>query len=371
MPRRANSITPHVLIAGTIIAIMTGAVAVRIVNSESAGGRVYLFVMNVVYWSIWTGLAPAVLLLGRRVPFVAGRRGRALVFHAASGVGFAAVHLALITAAAVALRWWIFAAPAARTLAQLRPQFPTRLHIEWELTMYWALVGLAQAMAFRAEAQERALRAAQLESRLAQAQLQALQRQLQPHFLFNTLQTISALVHRDVREADRMIERLGDLLRMTLGAGDVAEVSLARELEHVRHYVTIEQANMGRRLVVTIDVAPDALACAVPSLLLQPLVENSVRHGLAPLAAGGHVRISAVRSGAHALELRVQDDGVGLRGSSGAPGIGIENTRQRLRQLYGDAHRFDVAAPPDGGVVVSITLPFRAVADAVACEVAG
>ena len=247
---------------------------------------------------------------------------------------------------------------------------PTRSLIEWEITMYWAFVILGHALAFRAEAQARAVREAQLESQLARAQFQALQRQLQPHFLFNTLHTISALVHRDVDAADRMIERLGDLLRMTLRRGDAAEVPLAEELEHVRHYLEIEQTNMGRRLTVSIDVPLDVMSCAVPALLLQPLVENAVRHGLAPRAAGGHVRIAAARAGS-SLELSVEDDGIGFGTGASRVGIGLENTRQRLQQLYGGGGRFRLESPAHGGVEVRMTLPFRSIAGTALYEAAG
>ena len=283
-----------------------------------------------------------------------------LLVHAVASVVFAAVHLAVVTLSPRAPRSWLFAIALAAVLDQIR--VPMRIHVEWEITMYWALIGLAHAITFHAEAQERELRAAQLEGRLAHAQLQVLQRQLQPHFLFNSLHTIAALVHRDVNAADAMIERLGDLLRMTLSAGDVAEVSLARELEHVGHYVAIEQANMGQRLVVNIEAEPGTLSAAVPALLLQPLVENAVRHGLAPRAGGGHVRITAWRIDG-TLAITVQDDGLGMRDGVTAAGIGLENTRQRLRQLYGDAHSFVIESPPDGGVVVSIRLPWKRAAE--------
>ncbi|HEX6973921.1 MAG TPA: histidine kinase [Vicinamibacterales bacterium] len=357
MNRRLGPVLPHILIGGTIIAIATGVVAMRVTG---AGRGPYVFLNNLTYWMLWTALAPAAIALGLRVRIVAGRYARSLLIHAIASVVFAAVHLAVVTTFAAALRAWFDGVPLAAAVAEIR--VPMRIHVEWEITMYWALVGLAHAIAFRQDAQERELRAAQLESRLAQAQLQALQRQLQPHFLFNSLHTISALVHRDVNAADAMIERLGDLLRMTLSAGDDAEVTLARELEHVRHYVAIEQANMGSRLVVAVDAEPAALSAGVPALLLQPLVENSVRHGLAPRAEGGEVRIVARRDGAF-LDLTVQDDGVGIREGARRAGIGLENTRQRLQQLYGEAHSFSVESRDSGGVAVSIRVPFHVVGD--------
>jgi two-component system LytT family sensor kinase len=356
MTRRApHDVIPHVLVAGTAIAVATGFVGMRLVGESGADNRTYTFVVNVVYWLLWTSLAPLVLLLSSRVPLSGEGRLRAFATHLAAGLIFATVHIALLYVSAAAVRSVVSGVPFATAYANLPS--PTRMHVEWEITMYWALVGLGHAMMFRAEARDRAMRAAQLEAQLAQAQLQALQRQLQPHFLFNTLQTISALVHRDVLEADRMIERLGDLLRMTLGAGEVLEVPIAREIEHVRHYAAIEQANMGSRLTIAIDIAPDVMGAMVPSLLLQPLVENAVRHGLAPRAAGGRVTIRAWRDGTH-VEIRVEDDGLGLAARPRA-GVGLENTRLRLERSYLAAQRFDVSPRPGGGTAVTIRVPYR------------
>jgi LytS/YehU family sensor histidine kinase len=204
--------------------------------------------------------------------------------HTVASVVFAATHVLLLRGVSALLRAGIMGVPVAT--AWNRIGLPERMHIEWEVTTYWALVGLAHALAFSRDAHHRALTAAGLETKLARAQLQVLQQQLRPHFLFNTLQSISALIHRDPVAAGRMIERLADLLRLTLSAGDAAEVPLRQELEHTRHHLEIEQVNMGARLRTAIVVAPDVLECMVPSLLLQPLAENAIRHGLAPRAGG-------------------------------------------------------------------------------------
>ena len=190
--------------------------------------------------------------------------------------------------------------PVSLSVAQL--SWVNRIHIEWEVTMYWAMIGLANALAYRAEAQDRAVEAAGLEGRLAHAQLQALQSQLQPHFLFNTLHAISAMVRRDADGAEVMIERLADLLRMTLKMGATSETTLRQELTYVDHYLAIEQVHMGERLVVVRDVDPDALDALVPPLLLQPLVENAIRHGLSGRATGGCLEIRVRRAG-ESLEL--------------------------------------------------------------------
>jgi signal transduction histidine kinase len=346
------------MVAGVILATLVGTVAARF-TTPIGSERQYMFWMNIAYWLAWTGLAPGVFWLTERFPIVAGRRIRAVAAHAVASVGFAGAHVAVVITAALGLRALLFDAPSAEAWAEIGR--PSRMQLEWELTMYWALAGLAHAVAFRTEAQERALGAAQLEARLAQAQLQALQHQLQPHFLFNTLHTISALVHRDTHAADRMIERLGGLLRTALTAGDGGAVTLEREIAHARAYLEIEQANMGARLTITVDAPEDTLAAEVPPLLLQPLVENAVRHGIAPRARGGHVRLSARRQ-EDRLWLCVADDGVGFGAAPGRKGmgIGLENTRQRLEQLHGAAHRFEIGTPPGGGVEIQIEMPFRA-----------
>lgn len=222
-------------------------------------------------------------------------------------------------------------------------------------------VGVKHYRAFR-DARERALRA---EALAHQARLDALRYQLNPHFLFNTLNAISTLVV-DGRndEASRMIARLGDLLRTTLERTDGDVVSLADELELVRRYLDIEQIRLGERLAVHIDVAEDAWAARVPSLILQPLVENAIRHGVAPREEGGRVTITATRMGG-LLQLHVADDGPGLRArgtdARASSGIGLANTRERLKQLYGEAHRFDIGESDSGGLRVSIELPFTPV----------
>jgi two-component system, LytTR family, sensor kinase len=209
---------------------------------------------------------------------------------------------------------------------------------------------------------ERSVRA---ESLAHQARLQALRYQLNPHFLFNTLNAISTLVvDRRNAEAGKMIARLSDFLRMTLDRPDVEEVPLADEIEFVRRYLEIEQVRFGDRLAVTIDVDDGAWSARVPALVLQPLVENAIRHAVAPREQGGRITIAA-RARDGRLELSVMDDGPGLNGNGNGTGIGLANTRERLQQLYGDAHRFELvkACPArtvgGNGLRAQIELPLR------------
>ncbi|HEX2780007.1 MAG TPA: histidine kinase [Gemmatimonadaceae bacterium] len=202
---------------------------------------------------------------------------------------------------------------------------------------------------------------ARAQDQLAEAQLHSLRLQLQPHFLFNTLNTITALIGSEPRAAERMVSGLSELLRASLRLADEQEVPLARELDHLKLYVDIQQTRFGDRLDVDLDVDPSVRSALVPSLLLQPLVENAIRHGISPRAAGGHIRVRASRD-ADELQLEVKDDGVGASTRDGAvqrEGVGLTNTRERLRRLHGGRHRFAYESRPGSGFAVRIALPFR------------
>jgi sensor histidine kinase YesM len=201
----------------------------------------------------------------------------------------------------------------------------------------------------------------QLEARLARAQLQTLKLQLQPHFLFNTLNTITALIGVDPRVAERMVSGLSELLRLSLRNAGEQEVPLSREIELLEHYVEIQQIRFRDRLTVTLEVAPDTMQALVPNFILQPLVENAIRHGIGPRAAPGHVDVRAYRENG-SLHLRVADNGVGARARRSEPageGIGLGNTKARLEHLYGREHAFHAQSGTDGGFVVDIVIPFR------------
>jgi signal transduction histidine kinase len=205
---------------------------------------------------------------------------------------------------------------------------------------------------------EAARESEELQGRLDQARLQALRLQLQPHFLFNTLNTITALVHRDPPSAERMVTGLSELLRVSLGNAGEQEVRLDRELEVLRHYLDIQLVRFSDRLSVRFDIDPGAREAMVPSLLLQPLVENAIKHGISPRVAAGHLHIS-VRRHNETLSLEVGDDGVGTRGAQAlAEGVGLGNARARLASLYGEQHRMEAGPRPEGGFNVKIEIPF-------------
>ena len=230
--------------------------------------------------------------------------------------------------------------------------------------IYGLLVLLNQVSRYYRRAREGELRSSRLQTQLTRAQLEALKMQLQPHFLFNTLHSISALLHRDPDAADRMIARLGDFLRLTLENSGAQEVSLQKELEFLTCYLEIERVRFHDRLTTSLEVEPGALDAPVPNLILQPIVENALRHGIAQTRGPGRVEISAKRENG-SLRIRVRDNGPGLaaitRPDDGLKeGLGLSNTRARLEQLYGSAHRFELEIAPGGGLLVTLEIPAAA-----------
>lgn len=199
----------------------------------------------------------------------------------------------------------------------------------------------------------------QLQAQLDQAQLQTLKLQLHPHFLFNTLNAITALIHRAPDRAERMVAGLSELLRISLGSAAEQEVALAREVEVLEHYVDIQRERFQGRLVVHVDVAPETRPALVPNLILQPLVENAIQHGIGPRATGGTVSVIARRTD-DGLRLVVRDNGVGDVGTATRrEGVGLSNSRARLASLYGEAFEFTAVAPDAGGFEVTIVLPYH------------
>jgi hypothetical protein len=236
------------------------------------------------------------------------------------------------------------------------------LRSNFAAVVYFIIVIAAHAAGFYRRAQERERQALALTAGLNRAKLDALRLQLQPHFLFNTLNAISTLVHRDATAADELIGDLSELLRLSL-QNTAHEVPLRREIELLDCYLAIEQTRLGLRLRIVREIDPAVLSALVPTFLLQPLVENAIRHGIEPRLAAGTVRIRA-QGVAGTVNLSVSDDGVGLNPVDGAAdhrGIGLANTEARLRALHGNAAKLAIAAAPGGGVTVSVTLPFTTV----------
>jgi sensor histidine kinase YesM len=284
----------------------------------------------------------------RRFPIERDKRARRFAVHFFAGIFFSLVKMLL----EFMVLWRLLGLP---------PREISPVALQQNLLMYAAIVGILYAFDYYRKYREHEVKASQLEARLAQAQLQALKMQLHPHFLFNTLHAISTLVHKDPEAADRMIARLSDLLRLSLESAGVQEVTLKRELDFLERYLEIEQIRFGDRLKVQMEIAPEVLDAMVPNFILQPLVENAVRHGIAPRATPGRIELFAKRENGQ-LQLQVRDDGPGLSdGQQQAlkSGVGLSNTRARLQQLYGAAHSFELSNAETGGLVVSLTIPLR------------
>jgi two-component sensor histidine kinase len=316
---------------------------------------------SLVSWYSWAALAPLVFWLVRRFSLERLGIARGVVLHVVLSAVFSLLHLVVTNAGNAALLR--LAGEPFDFWEEFRYLLPLTFH--FGMVTYWVMAGACVALDVYRRYREREHRASALESQLARARLQALRGQLHPHFLFNTLNTISALVARDPRAADRMIERLGDLLRRTLDDGGSAEVPLEEELRFLEGYLEIERTRFRDRLTVLTRIDPGARDARVPSLILQPLVENAIRHGIAPRAGPGRIEIRAERHEA-GLRLLVQDDGPGVPGGApaGAPeGVGLANTRARLRQLYGDRQRLSVGNAAGGGFEAVIEIPFQHAAD--------
>jgi two-component system, LytTR family, sensor kinase len=323
-----------------------------------------LLALNLTYWYTWALLAPFMLWMARRFPLERDRWLRWVAAHVGGVLLTTFTHSLVWGTGRVYIMRWLADRDVEWWLVVQERFF---LYFDWEMMTYWAVIALAHALVYHRESQERAVTAAQLETRLAEAQLQALQRQLHPHFLFNTLHTISALMHRNIDAADVMLARLSDLLRMTLDQLGTQVVTLKEELDFVEKYLEIELTRFGDRLHVRIDAESGTLDASVPNFILQPLVENALRHGIGPKLGGGTVEVITRRVG-DLLRLEVRDDGRGVppeKLSAFNTGVGLGNTRSRLEHLYGGAHRFEFEAPLSGGLAVTIEVPFVVESEAV------
>ena len=307
---------------------------------------------------IWFALTPLAIWLSRTFRISGRQRFRRLAFHFVASEIFLLFQVLLYTIAAIPFGWYSQVTPFWTRYFLLILTFTPS-----DVLFYWGVIVIEHALDYYRKLQDRELRSSQLEAQLAQSQLQVLKMQLHPHFLFNTLNAISALIRESPDEADEMVSRLGDLLRMTLETAGLQEVPFKKELEFLKHYLDIEQTRFQDRLKVEMAIEPETLDGLVPSMILQPLVENSVRHGVAPRPEGGCIKIKAWRDNS-LLRLEVEDDGPGL--SAHTPlkeRVGLTNTRARVSNLYGDGHGLSLRHAAAGGLVVSLSIPFRTVSD--------
>jgi two-component system LytT family sensor kinase len=345
--------------AGLYVAYSSGKQAV-------AWNRVV--VLDLTYWYLVAALAPAVLWLSRRFPLDRQHWPRNAAIHMLLGGLFSVAH------SGVYLTISIFLLSTGDDNAGLSPMDLVRLvfslNLAFRFLTYSLIVTISHAFDYHQRYREGELKTAQLEASLALAQLQALKTQLHPHFLFNTLNSISALVHRDPESADKMIAKLGHLLRLTLEFSSTHTVTLRQELEFLGYYLDIQKVRFRERLQVQHQIEPDSLDAVVPHLILQPIVENAIGHGIEPYDSVGKINIRAKRRDGR-LTVQVEDNGPGLL-VCGIPGnkvmkdfivttgngIGLANTQNRLMHLYGKSHKFDLCNAPRGGFLVSIEIPF-------------
>jgi signal transduction histidine kinase len=312
------------------------------------------FAIQGVMWLVIAPLAPAIAAWGVRFRFDWPIRGAAI---AANLAGFVAI-LTLLSLLGSLADHWVGIGPRVPFWPHVRDGLIYRSP-EGVIT-YAAIVGAGYA----AEYTRRSRELARVQAELSQAQLAALRSQLHPHFLFNALHTIAAIVREhDERQAVELIERLGDVLRHVLRGSSELETPLASEVGFLEKYLEIEQARFGDRLAVSFAIDDDAAGALVPQLIVQPLVENALRHGLAPRAQPGQLSIAARRTG-DALQIEVADDGLGLRdGWDADDGVGIPNVRARLARMYGPAGQLALASPARGGVIATLTLPYHRALD--------
>jgi signal transduction histidine kinase len=298
-----------------------------------------------VWAAVWAALTPIALRLEARFPLQRPHILAALAVHGVASATCALVNLALFALAAPVIGATQVESTWLGTFSRL---LGTTFLLN--LPVYWLIVAATHV--------ERLVRRRlRLEAQLADARLQTLRTQLQPHFLFNALNTISVLMHEDVDAADRILLQLSALLRRSLDSTEAHEVTLGEEIGFLESYLEIEQARFGGRLSFRFLIPDGVLEARVPNLLLQPLIENALRHGLATRAGPGKVEIKADRHG-DSLLLCVVDDGRGLPPAA-TERVGLANTRERLRLLYADRQRFDVRNSDDGGVIAEIELPWR------------
>ena len=332
------------------------AFAAQVYLSSNLLGRSITWFEAVSYslgdWYVYALLALPVVWFARRFPPEEGAAWRTAGIHLAAALVFSFTYVVLRALVGQAHSWALDEpvrfSEVFRPLVRMMP---------FSLLIYGVIISVSHAIDYYWKYHERTVHTLELEKHLAEARLQSLLRQLKPHFLFNTLNGIASLMHSDVNAADRMLVRLAELLRLTMNHPGQPLTRLKDEITFIEKYLEIERIRFRNRLSVMVDIDPAALDAQVPSLILQPLVENAIRHGIEPHARPGRIELT-VRREPGTVVLTVRDNGAGEpAGGFTREGIGLGNTRARLRELYGDRHRFELANHPDGGLIVRVTLP--------------
>jgi len=317
-----------------------------------------ILLSSLAEWWSWGLLAPVIIAIDQRLPFSSKQLGRRLAPHLLLGPALTVVYSYLFVAvqAIVGVGSWAQLADRGLLGRALGGMFL------WSLVVYCLIVGAWEAYVYHRQYVSAQLRMERLERSFAQARLNALRMQLDPHFLFNALNTISAEVGRDARLARQMIEHLGDLLRLSLDSQGRMQIPFAQELAFLNHYLAIQKIRFGAALKIEMSIAPQAMHAWVPNLFLQPLVENAIRHGISPRAAGGTIALTANTNGDR-LEIQVADDGIGLPSDwslESQAGLGLAVTRERICGIHPDgSSQFAVHRRAAGGTEVRISFPLH------------
>jgi two-component system LytT family sensor kinase len=326
---------------------------------SSFGRKPYSWSNSIVvegsYCLLWAALTPLVIWLARRFRIERGRLWPSMAIHLS-----ASVFCALLTKTIWDLIFGRSGEWSVVPFAWTKYFLSMSMVFTEGLTLYWLIVLTAYSIDYYHKYQASLVKGSRLQTQLVQAQLQALKMQLHPHFLFNTLHSISALIHEDPDAADRMIARLSDLLRLSLESGAAQQVPLYQELRFLDLYLAIEKTRFEERLDVRFEIEPETREAMVPNMILQPIVENSIRHGIAPRMGRGQIRIFAAREGDW-LVLKITDNGKGLSSSGisiSQKGIGLGATIGRLERLYGNDQNFLLQNRGEGGVEAVMKIPF-------------
>lgn len=299
----------------------------------------------------WALFTPFILYLGARFPIDRTHPGRRLALHGLLSIIVALVQRTIITFYGIVGAISVLKRPVHIVAAEA-----VFFLFDYGILIYWVVLGVQHSIAYHKKSREKELVALELESQIMQSELHALKMQLQPQFLFSTLDTISMLMHRDMRSADKMIARLGDFLRITLESSHSESVTLQRELDFLRCYLEIEQIRFKDRLKVDVQIEPRVFDTQVPHLILQALVENAIQNGIAAGARYGKIGITAQQTDGM-LRIQVRNNGTVPAGNEPVEEFGLLNTRARLQQMYGKDHRLDLTSIPEGGSLVTIEIP--------------
>ena len=311
-------------------------------------------------WSyLWALATPLVLWASARLPIERNNWIHSALLH----VPISILLSVFLTALGHIVLWLYWSWPLGKPFSFEKMSRFVVANFSEGIGIYLLIALTSYAVGYYRRYREGQVRTLQLEAQLSQSQLQALKMQLHPHFLFNTLHSISALLTKDVESARKMITRLGDFLRLTLENSGSQEVTLQQEMEFLSCYLEIERIRFQNRLVTRVDLAEQTLDAKVPNLILQPIVENAIRHGIAPRSTPGLIEIEAKQHNG-ALRIQVRDNGPGLSDHRTSvnlfkKGLGLANTETRLERLYGAAHLFDLSNNPDGGLIVTLEIPFH------------